>query len=88
MTTLGSDVNSGSERLLFVLQCGAGLQTAGGQAAASHEEAVPHRGAAVPASALPPGGLHLDPQTQVQNRVQEARTLETLVPMRLSCLLV
>ena len=63
------------------LQCGAGLQTAGGQAAASNEEAVPARGVWFPPAALPPGGLHLHAQTQVQSRLQEAPALETLVPL-------
>lgn len=67
---------------LSVVQCGAGLQAAGGQAAAADEEAVPRGGRPLLLSALPPGGLHLHPQTQVQSRLQEARALETLVPVK------
>lgn len=58
-----------------------GLQAAGGQAAAADEEAVPYRGQSLPPAALPTGGLHLHPQTQVQRGLQEARALETLVPV-------
>lgn len=59
-----------------------GLQTAGGQAAAADEEAMPYRGQSLPPAALPTGGLHLHPQTQVQRGLQEARTLETVVPVK------
>lgn len=59
-----------------------GLQAAGGQAAATDEEAVPYRGQPLAPAALPTGGLHLHPQTQVQRGLQEARTLETVVPVR------
>lgn len=65
-----------------VLQCGAGLQAAGGQAAAADDEALPYAGRPLRLPALPPGGLHLHPETQVQSRLQEARSLETLVPVR------
>lgn len=58
-----------------------GLQAAGGQAAATDEEAVPYRGQPLAPAALPTGGLHLHPQTQVQRGLQEARTLETVVPV-------
>lgn len=64
------------------LQCGTGLQAAGGQAAAADEEALPRRQPPPAAAALPPGGLHFHPQAQVQSRVQEACSLETLVPVR------
>lgn len=68
--------------VLFSRQCGAGLQAAGGQAAAVDEAPVSHRGVPPPGSALHPGhGLLLHPQAQVQTRVQEARALETLVPL-------
>lgn len=65
-----------------LLQCGAGLQAAGGQAAAADEEAVPYGGRPLRPAALPPGGLHLHPKTQVQSWLQEARSLETLVPVK------
>lgn len=58
-----------------------GLQAAGGQAAATDEEALPYRGQSPPPAALPTGGLHLHPQTQVQRGLQEACTLETVVPV-------
>lgn len=58
-----------------------GFQAAGGQAAATDEEALPYRGQSLPPAALPTGGLHLHPQTQVQRGLQEARALETLVPV-------
>lgn len=64
-----------------LLQCGAGLQAAGGQAAAADEETVPYRGRPLSPAALPPGGFHLHPKTQVQSWLQEARALETLVPV-------
>lgn len=67
---------------LSLSQCGIGLQAAGGQTAASNEEALPHRGHVLPPPALPPGGLHLHAETQVQSRLQEARSLETLVLVR------
>lgn len=40
------------------------------------------RGLALSLTALPPGGLHLHPQTQGQSRGQETRPLETLVLMK------
>lgn len=58
-----------------------GLQAAGGQAAATDEEALPYRGQSLSPAALPTGGLHLHPQTQVQRGLQEACALETLVPV-------
>lgn len=67
---------------LSLLQCGAGLQAAGGQAAAAHEETLPHGRNPLPPFDLPRGGLHLHPQTQVQIRLQEACSLETLVLMK------
>lgn len=63
-------------------QCGAGLQAAGGQAAAVDEEAMPYRGEPLPPAALSPGALHLHSKTQVQSRVQKACSLETLVPVK------
>lgn len=65
-----------------LLQCGAGLQAAGGQAAAADDEALPYAGRPLRLPALPPGGLHLHPKTQVQSWLQEARSLETLVPVK------
>lgn len=64
-----------------LMQCRVGLQAAGGQATATDEEAVPHRGQPLPPAALPAGGLHLHPQTQVQRGLEEACALETLVPV-------
>lgn len=64
-----------------VPQRGAGLQAAGGQAAAPDEETVPHGRPAVSCSALLQRGVHHHPQTQVKDRVQKARSLETLVPL-------
>lgn len=65
-----------------LLQCWTGLQAAGGQVAAADEEAVPYWGGPLRSAALPPGGLHLHPQTQVKSWLQEARSLETLVPVK------
>lgn len=64
-----------------LMQRRVGLQAAGGQAAATDEEAVPHRGQPLAPAALPTGGLHLHPQTQVQRGLQEACPLETVVPV-------
>lgn len=64
-----------------LMQRRVGLQAAGGQAAATDEEAVPYRGQPLAPAALPTGGLHLHPQTQVQRGLQEACTLETVVPV-------
>lgn len=78
-----SSISLGNTCLICVFsQCGAGLQAAGGQAAATDEEALSHRGNPLPGPALLPGGLLLHAQTQVQSRLQEACSLETLVPLK------
>lgn len=70
------------------LQCGARLQAAGGQAAATNEEALPYRRHPLRPPVLSPGGLHLHPKTQVQTWLQEACSLETLVSVKTQdCLL-
>lgn len=66
---------------LLVLQCRAGLQAAGGQATAPDEETLPHGQPTMPRSALPQRGLHIHAEAQDQDRVQKARSLETLVPL-------
>lgn len=63
------------------LQCGAGLQAAGGQATALDDETLPPGQPTMPCSALLQRSVHIHTEAQVQDRVQKACSLETLVPL-------
>lgn len=66
---------------MYVSQCRTGLQATRGETSAPDEETLSARQPAMSSSALLQRSVHNHPETQVQDRVEKARSLETLVPL-------